>query len=138
MKMVFADSFYWIARVHPRDQGHEAAKKAREDLGEVQIVTTDEVLVEFLNALSSKGEYLRRQAVKMVQTILKDPDVVVVPQSRDSFMNGLELFKNRPDKEYSLTDCISMSVMWKEGLLEILTGDHHFEQEGFTVLIRKV
>jgi predicted nucleic acid-binding protein len=38
---------------------------------------------------------------------------------------------------YSLTDCISMNAMRAEALTEVLTNDHHFEQEGFTVLMRK-
>jgi uncharacterized protein len=44
------------------------------------------------------------------------------------------LYKDRPDKEYSLTDCISMQVMRREGLTEVLTNDHHFTQEGFRIL----
>lgn len=36
-----------------------------------------------------------------------------------------------------MTDCISMNVMKAELLEEVLTNDRHFEQEGFTVLIKK-
>ena len=51
-------------------------------------------------------------------------------------MEGLNLYKKRSDKEYSLQDCISMVVMRKESITEILTSDHHFEQEGFTILMK--
>jgi predicted nucleic acid-binding protein len=44
------------------------------------------------------------------------------------------LYKDRPDKAYSLTDCLSMQVMRQEGLTESLTNDHHFTQEGFHIL----
>ncbi len=44
---------------------------------------------------------------------------------------GLQLYRDRPDKRYSLTDCISMQTMRREGLTEVLTNDRHFEQEGF-------
>jgi predicted nucleic acid-binding protein len=136
MKAVFADSHYWIARVKPGDQWADAAKAARSSLGDVIIVTTDEVLTEFLTALS-RGDRMRKQAAKMVRAIMGNPNVRVIPQTRDSFLKGLALYENRSDKEYSLTDCISMNVMRTESLVEVLTHDHHFEQEEFTVLIKK-
>jgi predicted nucleic acid-binding protein len=122
--------------VVPDDQWKEPSKKARADVGGVRLVTTDEVLTEFLAALCQGGEHIRRQGVLMVQAILSNANMKVVPQSRDSFLAGLRLYEARPDKGYSLTDCISMNVMRAEGITEVLTKDNHFAQEGFTVLIR--
>ncbi len=136
MKKVFADSHYWIATVNPHDQWKEAAKAARSSLGDALIVTTDEVLTEFLAALRS-GEHMRKQAARMVRLILENPNVKVVPQTRDSFLKGLNFYESRNDKDYSLIDCISMNVMRNESLSEVLTNDRHFEQEGYTVLIKK-
>ncbi len=59
-----------------------------------------------------------------------------MPQSRESLLGGLELFTARPDKHYSLVDCISMQTMRREGISEALTNDRHFEQEGFRALFR--
>jgi uncharacterized protein len=137
MRPVFADSLYWISIVKPNDPWRDAAKAARKELGEVRTVTTDEVLSEFLAALSASGERLRRQAAKMVRAILSNPNVKVVPQSRDSFLRGLELYEQRGDKEYSLTDCVSMNAMRSEAITDALTNDRHFEQEGFTILMKK-
>jgi predicted nucleic acid-binding protein len=136
MRTVFADTDYWIARVHARDPWAEAARQAREALGDVRLLTTDGVLTEFLTGLRH-GEYLRTLAAKAVRAILDDPNVKVVPQTRDSFLKGLELYEQRLDKEYSLTDCISMNAMRAEGVTEVLTNDGHFTQEGFTVLMTK-
>jgi predicted nucleic acid-binding protein len=136
MKKVFADSHYWIALVKPHDQWAEAAKTARVLLGEALIITTDEVLTEFLAALRS-GEHMRQQAAKMVRSILENPNVKVIPQTRDSFLKGLSFYESRNDKQYSLIDCISMNVMKNESLVEVLTNDRHFEQEGYAVLIKK-
>lgn len=137
MKSVFADSLYWIAIAKPVDPWAAAAKSAKGLLGEVRTVTTDEVLTEFLTALSTSGPNLLHQAAKIVRAIISSPNVKVIPQSRESFLRGLHLYEQRGDKEYSLTDCISMNAMKSESIAEILTNDHHFEQEGFNVLIKK-
>jgi predicted nucleic acid-binding protein len=60
----------------------------------------------------------------------------VVPQTRRSFLDGFALYRARPDKGYSLTDCISMATMRRSALTDVLTNDRHFEQEGFHALFR--
>ena len=72
----------------------------------------------------------------MVRRILSNQDVRVMEQSRDTFLAGLARYERRLDKGYSLQDCVSMNVMEAEGITEVLTSDHHFEQEGFTILTR--
>jgi uncharacterized protein len=62
--------------------------------------------------------------------------VEIVPQTSDSFLTGLDLYRMRLDKGYSLTDCISMHTMRQRGIAEVLTNDRHFEQEGFRALFR--
>ena len=137
MKTIFADTHYWIALANPLDQWHEPAKRARSDLGPARLVTTDEVLSEFLTALGGSGAELRRVAVKMVRAIMANPNIQVVAQSRDSFLRALDRYEARADKTYSLTDCATMEAMSAAGILEILTNDHHFEQEGFILLIKR-
>lgn len=137
MTMVFADTVYWVAIVCPNDQWKESAKRARTLLGNTRILTTDEVLIEFLAALSDGGRKLRCQAVKMVRAILDDPNVTVLPQTRDSFLHGVGFYEQRPDKQYSLTDCVAMNAMKSKSVSRILTNDHHFEQEGFIALMTR-
>ena len=64
-----------------------------------------------------------------------DPEVRIATDSDGLYPRGLALYAARPDKEWSLTDCISFVVMADEGLSEALTGDHHFKQAGFTALL---
>ena len=135
MKTVFADTVYWVAVVRPGDPWKDAATRAKQLLGYVRLLTTDEVLTEFLTALSRCGENLRRQAARMVKAILENPNVKVIPQSRDTFLRGVELYQQRLDKKYSLTDCISMNAMRVESVGEVLSNDRHFEQEGFQALM---
>ncbi|MFH1730922.1 MAG: PIN domain-containing protein [Planctomycetota bacterium] len=136
MKVVFADSVYWIAIVRPNDQWAEPSKRAKESLGQAILVTSDEVLTEFLAALSRGGPTLRKKAVEMVRAIMSNPNVQVVPQTREGFLAGIDRYEQREDKEYSLTDCVSMNTMESRGLEEVLSNDHHFEQEGFAALIK--
>lgn len=135
MVSAFIDTGYLVAIANERDQWHGAAIAARRRLGSTRLVTTDEVLVEFLAAFSGAGRNVRRQAAKTVRDILKLRSVTVAPQSRESFIGGLERYESREDKEYSLVDCVSMNVMEEKGIIHALTNDHHFEQEGFTALM---
>ena len=137
MTSVFADTVYWIATALPKDQSHLAAREARRRLGPVELVTTDEVLAEFLAALSRGGPRVRAAAARTVRAILSASTVRVIPQSRSSFVKALDRYEARGDKEYSLQDCASMIVMEAESITQILTNDRHFEQEGFTVLMRR-
>ena len=136
MRKVFADTVYWVAIIKPGDPYKVAAEDARKAVGPCITVTTDEVLCEFVTAFRSGGPTLRKKAAETVRKIFDNPNVKVVVQSRESFLRALDRFFNRPDKEYSLTDCSSMNVMDAEGIRDVLTHDHHFEQEGYNVLIR--
>jgi len=136
VKLAFGDTLYWGAILHPRDQYRTLAIRARRALGEVRLVTTDEVLAELLDGLAQRGPALREVAAQAVRRILADEGVTVHPQSRQSFLEGLRLYEQRSDKSYSLVDCVSMTTMRREGITEVLTNDHHFMQEGFNVLIR--
>ena len=60
--------------------------------------------------------------------------MIAVPASRDLFIRGLHLYEQRPDKEYSLVDCMSMVVMEDHDIQHVLTNDHHFTQAGFTIV----
>lgn len=137
MSRVFVDASYWIAQFSPRDQWRDVAIAAYDRLRRnTQLVTTEEVLTEFLAHMSNKGAETRRRAVAAVHNILSDPDIQVVHQTHESFIDGLNLYASRFDKGYSLQDCVSMNVMEAEGVSDVLTNDRHFEQEGFTVLMR--
>lgn len=135
MRRTFADAVYWIALSNRTDQWHARATGVALALRGGTIVTTEEVFDEYLAYYSELGPAFRKAAVRAVEDALSDPSVVVIPQSHQSFLDGLALYKARPDKGYSLTDCISMATMRREGIAEVLTHDAHFAQEGFTILL---
>ena len=135
MREIFADTAYWIALTNRLDQHHNAALQASSSIGTARIVTTDAVQTEYLNAFAAKGETLRQAAIKSVEVILTNSAVTVVAHTRKAFLEGFALYKARPDKGYSLTDCFSMMLMRKRKISQVLTTDRHFEQEGFVILI---
>lgn len=135
MRAVFVDASYWIAIINPRDQWHNAAVKAKEALGNVSLVTTEEVLMEVLTGFSKSGAELRKRTAAAVRAIGGNPNVKVIPQTRDSFARGLKRYENRSDKNFSMQDCISFIAMEDEGITDVLTSDHDFEQEGFVALM---
>lgn len=76
----------------------------------------------------------RSTFLALIRALQKDPFTEIVPATPDLFDRGLDLYARRPDKTWSLTDCISFVVMTERGLTEALTGDRHFEQAGFQAL----
>jgi uncharacterized protein len=88
-----------------------------------------------LNFFSEYGEKARQGAVAQAEGILSSANIDVAGQSHEGFLAGLTLYKARPDKGYSLTDCISMQTMRERSIDHILTHDDHFRQEGFTLLL---
>ena len=132
--VLFADTFYWVAVLSPRDPSHARVMSWGRNRATTRLITTDEVSTEILNWFSGAGPYWRGKAATFVHDLRSDPTVDVLPQTRADFDAALALYEARPDKEYSLTDCRSMLAMRGLGLTEALTNDHHFTQEGFTIL----
>jgi predicted nucleic acid-binding protein len=135
MKAVFIDTHYLVASINPLDQWHQRALEIENELIGIGLVTTEEVLVETLNYFCSLGTHARLKVARVVHRLFEREDVEVIPQTEETFSAGLRLYEERPDKGYSLTDCISMNVMRERGLTEVLTNDPHFHQEGYRPLL---
>jgi predicted nucleic acid-binding protein len=129
---LFADSFYFIALLNERDAAHKRAVQFSRDHSAV-VVTTRWVLAEVADALCDPAWRVR--AGSFIAYILTAPGFIVLGGSEELFARGPSLYSTRPDKAWSLTDCISFVVMSDEGVREALTGDRHFEQAGFTALL---
>jgi len=135
MNRLFCDTLYFTALVNPKDQWHQAAIEIEPLVESADLVTTEEVLIELLNFYSEFGKRMRFEVSSFVRKILLNPKFEIVGRGEISFLNALELYESRLDKGYSLTDCISMNVCRELNINEILTHDHHFEQEGFKILL---
>ena len=131
MNAVFADSFYFFALLNPKDDAHRAALEFSNTFAG-QLVTTAWIITELADGLAlprDRGSFMR-----ILDRLEQDPQCLIVLPTDELFRAGLELFRDRSDQEWSLTDCISFVVMQREALTDALTGDHHFEQAGFKAL----
>lgn len=135
MRTIFVDTAYWVARSNRRDQWHQKAREISSQLGSVRLLTTELVLVEYLNYFCEFGSEMRNRIAVTVQNTLEDSNIQTVWQTQALFESGLNLYTARLDKGYSLTDCVSMVVMRQMGIQEVLSHDRHFAQEGFTTLL---
>ncbi len=117
MNKIFADSVYWIALINPKDQWRGRAFEVSRKLGDFSIITTDEVLIETLNYFAESGEHFRSVVSRETKKILLDKRVEILEATHEHFLNGFELYRNRLDKGYSLTDCISMNACHKRGII---------------------
>ena len=134
MKVVFADTFYFIALVNRDDAAHDwVVSFSRSYSG--RLTTTGFVLLEFADGLASNPQS-RKLVSAVVDNLLNNPNVSVHSCSHELFQAGWSLYLNRQDKQWSLTDCISFVTMQRDGITDALTGDHHFEQAGFQALIK--
>lgn len=133
MNPVFADTSYYAALLSPKDYLHVAAVEwLREGLGPV--VVTEFVLLELGNGFHSTTD--RQLFVDFQSQLREDPNTALIPASSELLGAGLELFRQRVDKEWSLTDCISFVVMRRQGLTDALTADRHFTQAGFRAMLK--
>ena len=134
MNRIFADSYFFFAILSPHDAAHaRAIDFGRRNRG--PLLTTAWVLTEVADGLASTP---RRQVFRRVVEDLEANRLnLIVPANPETFEKGVELYHARPDKQWSLTDCISFVVMSEEQITEALTADRHFEQAGFKALLRK-
>jgi uncharacterized protein len=133
MTSAFADTFYFLALLDSREERHPQAVEASRD-AELRLVTTEWVLAEFGDAYCHPKD--RADFVSLYRSLVNHPRVKIIPADTRLFERGVGLFEQRPDKDWSLTDCLSFVAMHDEGITEALTGDKHFEQAGFTALLK--
>jgi len=116
MNAVFADAGYWIALFNPRDQLHARAIAVSQAMQNRLIVTSQLVLMEFLNYCASLGQMFRQQAVEAVRALQQNTSVEIVPLSNEQFEAALTLYAGRQDKRWGIIDCASFLIMQERSI----------------------
>ena len=131
----FVDTGFWIGVTFPRDQRHTEAKRIFYELPPSDVFVTSEfVLIEYLNHFSERGPEMRRFAANFIRSLEDNKRTRVIPVSRELYLRGLSRFERYHDKGWSLTDCTSFLIMEDFGIHHALAFDNHFEQAGFQVM----
>jgi hypothetical protein len=131
----FVDTAAWIALLNKDDtlhaQAHRLMKRLRRQ--RTRLVTTEFVLLEVADALSAPAH--RAHTVEFINGLRQLRILLIIPASQNLWAEGWKLYSDRPDKEWSLTDCSSFVVMKQLSLTQSFTSDHNFEQAGFIKLL---
>jgi uncharacterized protein len=129
---VFADTSYFLALVSPRDALHARALALGEILAE-PVVTSAWVIQELADALAAPPS--RSGFLHVLDTLVADPNTTIIEPEKSLWRRGLVLYRARPDRRWTLTDCLSFEIMRERGITRALTSDHCFEQAGFRALL---
>lgn len=135
MFTIFVDSHYLVAMINQRDQWHKTAVEISFKITEASFIVTDSIFVETLNYFAEFKPQIKENAVDAIKNFSARSNVTVIEQTTELMASGIELYRSRLDQGFSLTDCISMVISREYNVTSILTNDHHFQQEGFQILL---
>ncbi len=137
MTSVFLDTSGLIALVNTDDQWHRRAEIVWAELSDsgADLITTSLVLIELADGLSRVHH--RGLAMQLVDALERSRRVEIVQVDERLEKLGWQLFRVREDKDWGMTDCVSMSLMADRRIQDVFTADHHFEQAGFNILLRE-
>lgn len=132
-RQLFLDTSFILAQFNRKDRFHERARECADLLECTQeVFVTTAVLAEVCNSLARSN---RSIAIQTVRKLIQQVNVTIIHITKEDFWEAFELYCQRADKSWGLTDCISFKVMGKEGITAALTCDRHFEQAGFEALL---
>lgn len=138
-EVVFWDTSAFVALGNRDDSLHRSAVTISRDLARQQahILTTDAVLIEVANSFSRVAlRSLARHIIDALHESTQIGSAYLVHVDEALWQRGWDLFTKRSDKEWGLTDCISIVVMQERGVVRAFTSDHHFEQAGLIRLMQ--
>jgi predicted nucleic acid-binding protein len=135
VEKIFVDTAAWLALLNKDDDLHAQARQVMKTLRRQRaaLVTTEFVLLEVADALSAPAH--RGRTVKFINGLRQLRLLSILPASQSLWAAGWKLYSDRPDKDWSLTDCSAFAVMTQERITQAFTSDHNFEQAGFMKLL---
>ena len=132
-KTVFIDTGAWFAGIAKNDQFHTRAMKHRNRLlkEKCRFITTNLVIHESTMLLERKVS--KKEAIKFLKAVLKDPLIEIIHADEDIEREGFELYQKYKDQDFSIADCVSFAVMQQYKISRSFTFDVHFSTMGFAV-----
>ncbi len=136
MKIVFADTGYWIALINKKDSLHKKARQVTLKMNPMKIMTSEMIFSELLDSFSKQSLFLKQAIFNLINRSYDNPNIDIIPQTSELFREALNLYNQRLDQQWSHTDCSSFIIMQNYQIREALAYDKHFEQAGFIALLR--
>ena len=133
---IFVDTAGWLALANKSDILHKPAIELNQNLlsGGAHYITTDYILTEVANSLARPPH--RKPIIRFLEAIFSSKGVTILTITQSRFLRAWQLYKKRPDKEWGLTDCTSFVIMEEQRIQEAFTADRHFQQAGYTSLLK--
>ena len=91
------------------------------------------ILLEIGDGYARLGR--RHKGMEILSRLVDEPGYAVVPISDALLSAARDLYGQRPDKEWGLTDCVSFTLMRERNITQAVTADQHFVQTGFLALL---
>jgi len=129
----FADTFFFLALLNAQDDKFHGKARAANRVDR-PVVTSDWVLLELADHLCDARN--RHLFGELLDAVRRDRRYEIINADADLLADAVALYREREDKDWSLTDCTSFLIMNRRGLTEALTADHHFEQAGFVTTLK--
>ncbi len=132
---VFLDTSFIVALENRDDPSHQRAMDVDRMLiadGAVLVVHWG-ILLEIGDGYARLGR--RHKGLDILSRLMNEPGYAVVPISAALLSAATDLYGQRPDKEWGLTDCVSFTLMRERNITQAVTADQHFVQAGFRALL---
>ncbi len=75
MSRIFADTQYWVTKIHPQDQWHEKIIELEYELGLFELITSESVLIETLNYFGGFREVVKETAALVVRSLFESEEI---------------------------------------------------------------
>lgn len=134
-RLVFLDTSFILALENRDDPYHERAKELDVELAGQGVVYLLHwgILLEIGDGYARFNR--RAKGAELLQMFQQESGYQIVSLSEQLLIESMNLYQQRLDKNWGLTDCVSFVLMQQAGVHDALTADAHFRQAGFHALL---
>lgn len=128
MQGIFVDTGGWFASIVRKDHDHEIAKQFL-TRNKLLLLTSDYVMDETVTLLQSRVGH--KYAASFLDVLQTSQQIQLIYLTSSHIAETIQLFRSRPDKDWSFTDCSSFILMRAYKIDTAFAFDEHFQQAGF-------
>ena len=134
----FLDTGSLVARVSGRDPDHKSVMNLFQNILkgdlDVRILVTTNYIIDEAVTFAVRSTRRHDLGIEILDLVEQSRLIRTEWITHDREERARSLFRERSDKDYSFTDITSFVVMREIGIMQAITFDEHFSQEGFICL----